>query len=115
MSFRNNFSLNNWQWGLDIGVRSKGNTNATYYNHPSWMTSLYVNKNFLHDKLQMNVRGNDIFKTSNSKITYSYNALSSISDDYMYRRSIVLEIRYRFNAVQNRYKGNRSTNELDRF
>lgn len=114
LNFRNNFNINGWQFGVDIRANSKGNRDASYEEKISWSVNPYVNKNFLKESLQINLRGNDIFKTTNDKINYKYNGLSTTWDNYVYRRSIVLSINYRFNIEQNRYKGSRSTNELNR-
>jgi len=115
-NFRNNFNVKGCQLGLNVWLKSKGNEDASYDGNIRWATNLYINKNFFHDKLQVNLSGNDIFDTSSRYLmTFSYNGLTSTWDNYMYKRSIVLELHYNFNVKQNsRYKGKTSTDELKR-
>jgi len=115
-NFRNNIKLGSWQLGVNIRSISKGNENTAYHDKITWATILSVDKNFLHDKLQISIAGYDIFNTMTYKDTYVNAGLRSVWSDYMYRRMAILEIHYRFNIEQkNRYKGNRSTDELNRF
>lgn len=116
LNFRNNFNLKNCQSGINIWTKSKGNEGASYDGNVRWATNIYVNKNFFHEKLQVNLSGNDIFNTSSNYLsTYINNGIKSTWNDYMFRRSVVLDIHYNFNIEQNsRYKGNNSTNELNR-
>lgn len=114
VNFRNNFNIKGWQFGVDIRANSKGHRAASYEEEISWSVNPYVNKNFFDERLRLNISGNDIFDTTNDKLTYRYNGLTTTWDNYVYRRSIVLSFNYRFNIDQNRYKGTRSTNELNR-
>ena len=116
LNFRNNFNVKGWQLGLNPWLRSRGYQNASHYDKIMWKTDVYVNKSFFHNKLQVNIAANDIFDTvSDYPMTFINNGLRSSWDDYMYRRCVILDIHYNFNIEQNnRYKGQRSTDELNR-
>jgi len=115
LNFRNNFNLKICNIGLTFVSLSKGNEDVSYNDKLLWGMHIYANKNFFHDKLQVNLTGYDIFKTaSNYNDIYSNNGLSSRWEADIHRRSIVLELHYNFNIKQNRYKGKTSTDELKR-
>lgn len=112
-NLRNHFQLKDWQLGVDIRISSEGNANAEYLSS-SWQTNLYINKSFLHDKLMLNISSNDLFNTSKYRVNFISNNLATYYDNKMYRQNIQVSITYRFNNTSNRYKGSRSSDELDR-
>lgn len=80
----------------------------------SWKTSLYANKSFLKNNLSVNVAANDIFNTTDDKLSIVARDLSAYYDNSMYRRNIQLTISYRFNTSKDRYKGSKASDEIDR-
>lgn len=114
ISFRNNIKLNDWQLGVDIYARTKGHRGIEYLEKNSWKTSLYANKSFLKNNLSVNVTANDIFNTTDDKLSIAAGDLSAYYDNSMYRRNIQLTISYRFNTSKDRYKGSKASDEIDR-
>lgn len=114
-NLRNSFSIQGWNFGLDISGNSKGHNNALAYNEKfSWATNIYVNRSFFNKQLLVGVQGNDIFGTRTDDISYQFDSLNMYYDNTMYRRNLVFSLTYRFNATSKRYKGSNATNELRR-
>ena len=62
----------------------------------------------------LNISSNDLFNTSKYRVNFISNNLATYYDNKMYRQNIQVSITYRFNNTSNRYKGSRSSDELDR-
>lgn len=115
VNLRNGFSINGWNFGLDMRARTKGHDNYLSYNEDfSWSTNVYVNTSFFKDQLLVGVQGNDIFNTYSDDVSYRFNHLNTYWKNSMYRQSLVFSLTYRFNASPKRYKGNNATDELRR-
>ena len=78
----------------------------------SWMMRLIVYKGFLANRLNLQLRVDDIFNTNRSEsITY----LGALRDMYQWTkpcsRSVTLTLRYNFNAARSKYRGTGAGNK----
>ena len=110
----NSFSLpqNTTLW-IDARGNTSGNMGVTYIR-PSWGIDARLTKMFLSNRLTAQIIATDIFKTNQESWDLNYGKINMSLDRILDSRSVSLTLVYTFNAAQNRFRGQRSTNEIDR-
>ncbi|SFG64649.1 outer membrane beta-barrel family protein [Prevotella sp. KH2C16] len=68
-------------------------------------------QSFCHNKFQLNLYANDLFKTRKSSWVQYGNKTAFSKDCYEYTRSIGMTLTYNFNVSKSRYKGTGAGNE----
>lgn len=101
----NSFSLpGRFLLGVNFRYTTEGNA-GTRLEKSQKSLDLSLYKNFLKDKLSVQLQGFDIFKNGyNSSIYYGSNMRMNIKN-YSDARSFRLTLSYKFNATRNKYKG----------
>lgn len=107
-NFRNGFSVNGWNFGIDISGNTKGHNALMYRDKFSWGTNVYVNTAFFNNQLLVGLQGEDVFNTRKDDYIMEYNRIRGYWENSMFRRTLMFSVTYRFNATQKRYKGSGS-------
>lgn len=82
---------------LNLSINARSPFNEGYYNfHGQWWTDVALKKSFLDDKLDVNVKFTDIFKTMNLDADYRFNGNKSSIKQYMGNRSASVQLTYKF-------------------
>ena len=101
---------NNFKFPHDIALDingyyiSRGHYTNSYFEEPYWTVDVKLQKSFLKDNLIVQLFASDIFETGafNSTQYCGNRYLTSKSLGY---RKIGLQLRYKFNATQSKYRG----------
>ena len=91
--------------GADFTYQGKGDYNNSYYNKSVWFCNVSLRKSFLNEALEIELRGNDIFKTMKSSTIYYFENQIGEQMDKWDSREFVLTLRYKFNMTPSKYKG----------
>ncbi|MCL2290354.1 MAG: TonB-dependent receptor [Bacteroidetes bacterium] len=114
MSMGNNITLpKNWQIGADVSYVSSGNY-SIFYVHGVFKMGFHVSKSFFKNKLRINLRGSDIFNTEREKVDTQINNIAIRLNKNSNTQGVHLSVTYRFNATQNKYRGEAASDEQNR-
>lgn len=110
----NTFSFpDKWTLRLDASGMSAGNSGVTYIQ-PSWGIDVRVTKQLFSDMLSIQLAATDILKTNRVNWEMDYGKINMLYDRDMDSRSVSLTVTYRFNSTSNKYKGQQTSDELNR-
>ena len=110
----NTFSFpQKWTLRVDTSGRSAGHSGISFFQ-PSWSIDLRVTKRFLEDKLSLQLAAVDIFKTNTLNWDMDYGNINMLYDKNIDSRSVSITVSYRFNSTTNKYKGQQSSDEINR-
>lgn len=110
----NTFSFpQKWTLRVDTSGRSAGHSGISFFQ-PSWGIDLRVTKRFLEDKLSLQLAAEDIFKTNTLNWDMDYGNINMLYDKNIDSRSVSITVSYRFNSTTNKYKGQQSSDEINR-
>ena len=100
---------------VDMSARTSGNGD-NFYVRSRWSCDLGVYKSFANDTWTLKLQLNDVFATDRQRLT-SYDAISVMDIDKIRdTRDLTLTVRYNFNTVRSRFRGQGAANsEKDRF
>jgi hypothetical protein len=68
----------------------------------------------LDNRLTLNLAAVDIFKTITNSWEMNYGKINFMYDKNIDSRAISLTVSYRFNATSNKYKGQQTSDEINR-
>lgn len=105
VTWDNNFELPyGFTFNMDTYYMSRGYATFSYFNEPCWTLDLKLQKNFLKESLSVQLYATDIFETGKYSITqyFGNRYLTTNTPGY---RFIGLQLRYKFNATQSKYRG----------
>lgn len=92
-----------------FSARTSGNGDNLYLKS-YWQCNLGLYKSFADDTWSVKLQLNDVFDTWRQEFT-SYDAISAINVNKLYdTRDLSITIRYNFNSIRSRYKGNGAGN-----
>lgn len=112
--FNNTFTFpNDWVINLDTRWQSKGNADI-YQLGSIWQMNMYVTKQLFNKKLSITLAGNDLFKTKKTKWHINHKNILFDYEKYTDNRYVSLSIQYNFNASCSKYKGESSSDEINR-
>lgn len=104
-AFYNNFKL---PWGVMLDVDSwlitTGDEEANRNEEAAWSVDLSLRKDFLNDRLSLQLRGTDLFNSS-SALNTLFSGSRTMSSVQQSRRNFSFTLRYKFNATKSKYKG----------
>jgi len=104
-AFNNNFKL---PWGVLLDVDSwlitTGDQEANRNEEAAWSVDFSLRKDFLNDRLSLQLQGTDLFNSS-SALNTLFSGSRTMSSVQQYRRSFSLTLRYKFNTAKSKYKG----------
>lgn len=104
--FNNGFSLpKNFLVNLDFTFQGKGNYQNIYMMKNMCILNLAVSKSFLHDALNIELRGNDLLHQQKDGSRVYMNRLTAYQANTYDSREFAITVRYRFNTAQSKYKG----------
>jgi len=110
----NTFSFpQKWILRIEASGMSAGHSGVAY-TQPSWGIDLSITKRLLADKLSIQLSANDILKTNTAKWDMDYGKINMLYDKDLDSRSVSLTITYRFNSTTNKYKGQQTSDEINR-
>ena len=114
--FNNSFSLpHDWIIGINYSYNTSGHSGTVLVQHSNRF-DLRINKNFLKNRLSLNLQANDLFKGSYNSSTYYGNNMSMNIRNYSDSRNFQVSIAYRFNYTRSQYKGSGAgEDEKERF
>jgi hypothetical protein len=98
---------------IDASTLSSGNSGVAYV-YPSWGIDLRLSKRFISNRLIVQLAASDIFKTNTNHWNIDYGNINMLYNKNLDSRQVSLTATYRFNATQNRFKGQQSTDEINR-
>lgn len=68
-----------------------------YYTiNGQWWTDIGLQKSFYDDRLSINLRFTDIFKTMNTDAEYAFNGNTNVINQYMGNQSVGIQVQYNF-------------------
>lgn len=103
------------EWTLRLNVDGHlGGHSGVILVKPSWGVDFNVSKRFLKNQLTVNLSANDIFKTRTNKWEMNYGKINLWYDKNIDSRSVSLTVSYRFNSTNSKYKGEQTSDELNR-
>lgn len=112
--FRNSIMLfKNFLIGADLYFESNGHMDIDY-SYNTFKMNIYLSKNLFKNKLRLNFNANDIFGTDRYKTKREINNVSLNILNNLNNRNISFSVTYNFNSSKKKYKGNSSTDELNR-
>ena len=104
-AFNNNFKL---PWGVLLDVDSwlitTGDEEANRNEEAAWSVDFSLRKDFLNDRLSIQLQGTDLFNSS-SALNTLFSGSRTMSGVQQNRRSFSLTLRYKFNTAKSKYKG----------
>lgn len=104
-AFNNNFKL---PWGVLLDVDSwlitTGDEEANRNEEAAWSVDFSLRKDFLNDRLSLQLQGTDLFNSS-SALNTLFSGSRTMSGVQQNRRSFSLTLRYKFNTAKSKYKG----------
>ena len=111
------FDLKNW-FVINPTTKALAQISYTGSNHWAFMyrgsnfaVNARIQKSFCNGQLTCTLYGNDIFRTSKTKVTTYYAIGKTAQDLYSYRQCVGLTLSYNFNATHSKYKGTGAGNE----
>jgi len=99
--------------GCDMSYSSSCNSNLVY-QHADFDTDIYGIKTFLNDRLRLNLKVSNLFNTSRLRWGMNQNGIAFNLWNDGGRRTFQVSLTYRFNQTKSKYKGEVSTDELNR-
>lgn len=110
-SFNNSLSLPaGFILRLDMSYTTKGNDSAILFEKTGYVNvSLY--KSFFHDRLSINLQGNDLFATTRNSNRMIYGKRNFYKWNYPDSRQFMVTLKYRFNTLKDNYKGTGAGND----
>ncbi len=112
--FYNTFNLKkNWTLFANAGYSSKGEEETVRFTEDSWFVNLKVSKSFFDENLKLLFQANNILDSKVMRYRSDINNISMLIDRDAFR-SFSLAITYNFNTKSSRYKGESSSEELNR-
>ena len=103
--WNNNFQLpKGFLLDVDLGADTSGHNENGYVTEGCWYANVSLYKGFFNDRLSFRLQANDLFNSSQAKVTL-YSGSQLLTMDQETRRSISMTIRYKFNATKSKYKG----------
>lgn len=105
ISWNNDFELPyDITFNIDAYYTSRGYATFSYFNEPYFTLDLKLQRSFLKESLNIQLYANDILESGKNNITqYCGNRyLTTRGPNY---RTIGLQLRYKFNATQSKYRG----------
>ena len=110
----NTFSLSQkWTLRLNASGNSAGHSGIAFLQ-PSWGIDLRITKTLLADKLSLQLAAVDIFKTNTLNWEMDYRNINMLYDKNLDSRYLSITVSYRFNSTTNKYKGQQSSDEINR-
>lgn len=110
----NTFSLpQKWTLRLNASGNSAGHSGIAFLQ-PSWGIDLRITKTLLADKLSLQLAAVDIFKTNTLNWEMDYENINMLYDKNIDPRYLSITVSYRFNSTTNKYKGQQSSDEINR-
>ena len=91
--------------GADLVYTGKGSLQNAYFNRNIWICNVSIRKTFLNDALEIEARGNDLFKQYKSSRKCYLGEIELNQIDTSDSREFVLTLRYKFNMTPSKYKG----------
>jgi hypothetical protein len=107
-SFPQNYTLR-----VDISARTGGHSDVTYM-YSSWGVDVRLLRTFLSNRLTVQLAAIDIFATNTNHWRTDYKIVDMMYNRNPDSRQVSLTAVYRFNATQNRFRGQQSTDEINR-
>ncbi len=98
---------------LNASGNSAGYSGIAFF-HPSWGIDLRITKRLLEDKLSIQLAAVDIFKTNILNWEMDYGNINMLYDKNIDSRSVSITVSYNFNSTTNKYKGQQSSDEINR-
>jgi hypothetical protein len=98
---------------VDALARSGGHSDIAYM-YSSWGVDIRLLRNFLSNKLTVQLAAIDIFATNTHHWRTDYRIVDMVYSRNLDSRQVSLSAIYRFNATQNRFRGQQSTDEINR-
>jgi hypothetical protein len=116
VSLNNSFNLSNGLLvTLDNDFKSKGHYQNVYLSENRLVVNIGLNKSFLNDCLNIELKGHDLFKAKDGNLVYNPQIELYQLNQYD-SREIELTIRYKFNSANSKYKGKGvGQSEINRF
>lgn len=101
--------------GCDMSYTTAGNADWDLsYQRSNYNLDVYCIKTVLNDRLRLKVSITNAFNTSREKWTKDVNGIKLNKWNDEGKRTFMLSISYNFNKIQNKYKGEYSTQEIYR-
>lgn len=115
INFNNDFDLTNgFLFNVEYTYTGRGTTSFFYFD-PTHVFNARIQKMFLKDKLQVSLSANDIFNKQVGRYYGQINHIYMDNVDYQDRRSVSLNLVWRFNNYNKTYKGQSvSQDEINR-
>lgn len=114
-SFNNALSLpSGFLLRMDFSYTTSGNDGSVIYYKPTGYMNVALYKSFFHDRLSFNLQGNDLFDTTRNSTRLIYGNRDFNIWNNPCARSVTLTIKYRFNTLDNNYKGTGAGNSEKR-
>lgn len=114
ISFKNTFTLPH---GINIWANyeyaTPGHLETVYFKGANAL-SLFLSKNFLKDRLTVSLEATDVFNTTGDDYDIKQNQLLITNSTKPDTRTISLTLSYQINKKKDRYKGDESTEEINR-
>ncbi len=89
---------------VNLGADTSGHNENGYVTEGCWYANVSLYKGFFNDRLSFRLQANDLFNSSQAKVTL-YSGSQLLTMDQETRRSISMTIRYKFNTAKSKYKG----------
>ncbi|MCH3994674.1 MAG: outer membrane beta-barrel protein [Prevotella sp.] len=101
--------------GADMSLNTGGNLSSDLsYYHTDFDADAYCVKSFLHDHLRLKLAVTNVFNTDREKWRKATNGIILNKWNDGGKRTVLLTVNYRFNPSKKKYKGESSTDELNR-
>lgn len=115
INFNNDLDLSNgFLFNVEYTYTGRGTTGFFYFE-PTHVFGARLQKMFFKDKLQVSVSANDIFDKQKNRYSGQVNHIYMSNIDIQDRRSLTLNIIWRFNNYKKTYKGqSASQDEINR-
>jgi hypothetical protein len=112
--FKNRVKLSHsYLLGCDMNYSSAYHSNLVY-QHADFDTDIYGIKTFLNDRLRLNLKVSNLFNTSRQRWDMNQGGITLNLWNNEGRRTLEVSVTYRFNQTKSKYKGEVSTDELNR-
>lgn len=95
---------------LTLFYRSKGNSSIMLMK-PNQGVNVSLNKTFMNDRMNVNLRVNDIFASQRSSYIIYGDCMQFDKWNYSDTRNIRLTVSYKFNSTRSKYRGTGAANE----
>lgn len=110
-SFNNSLSLPaGFIFRIDMSYTTSGHNDAILFE-PTGYVNVALYKSFLHDRLSVNLQGNDLFASTRYSNRMVYGNRNLYKWNYPDSRQFMITVKYRFNALKNNYKGTGAGND----